>query len=127
MTTVTAKTLRDNLSQYLDRLQKGEEIMIIRHSEIIGTLKPATQGTIPNGATIAAMLERNIQSFSAIYHTIWTVSALIVYCCEASCNNNTQLFAKRLLINISINIFASINIRFIRHIYRLLLGGKVLL
>ena len=65
MTTVTAKTLRDNLSHYLDRLQKGEEIMIIRHSEIIGTLKPVTQGTIPNGATIAAMLERNIQSFSA--------------------------------------------------------------
>lgn len=65
MTTVTAKKLRDNLSQYLDRLQKGEEIMIIRHSEIIGTLKPATQGTIPNGATIAAMLERNMQSFSA--------------------------------------------------------------
>jgi antitoxin (DNA-binding transcriptional repressor) of toxin-antitoxin stability system len=39
MTTVTAKTLRSHLSQYLDRLEKGEEIVIIRHSEIIGSLK----------------------------------------------------------------------------------------
>ena len=65
MTTVTAKTLRDNLSQYLDRLENGEEITIIRHSEIIGTLKPATLATTSNGSAITAMLKRNKSFFVA--------------------------------------------------------------
>jgi len=59
MTTVTAKKLRDNLSNYLDRLQKGEEIIIIRHSEIIGVLKPTQVFHNNNGSTVSAMLERN--------------------------------------------------------------------
>jgi antitoxin (DNA-binding transcriptional repressor) of toxin-antitoxin stability system len=65
MTTVTAKTLRDNLSQYLDKLENGEEIIIIRHSEIIGTLKPATLASMPNGVAITVMLKRNKNFFSA--------------------------------------------------------------
>lgn len=65
MTTVTAKKLRDNLSHYLDKLEKGEEIVIIRHSEIIGSLKPNDQTAIVNGSAIAAMLERNKDFFKA--------------------------------------------------------------
>jgi antitoxin (DNA-binding transcriptional repressor) of toxin-antitoxin stability system len=65
MTTVTAKKLRDNLSQYLDKLEKGEEIVLIRHSEIIGSLKPADQISVVNGSAIAAMLKRNKDFFKA--------------------------------------------------------------
>jgi antitoxin (DNA-binding transcriptional repressor) of toxin-antitoxin stability system len=65
MITVTAKTLRDNLSQYLDRLEKGEEIVIIRRSEIIGSLKPNSLTATSNGPTVAAMLERNKNFFKA--------------------------------------------------------------
>jgi antitoxin (DNA-binding transcriptional repressor) of toxin-antitoxin stability system len=65
MTTVTAKIFRDNLSQYLDKLEKGEEIVIIRHSEIIGSLKPADQISVVNGSAIAAMLKRNKDFFKA--------------------------------------------------------------
>ena len=65
MTTVTAKTLRDNLSQYLDRVEKGEEIMIIRHSEIIGTLKPAHLTAPSNGIALNAMFERNKKFFQS--------------------------------------------------------------
>ena len=64
MISVTAKDLRDNLSEYLDRLQKGEEIVIIRHSEIVGTLKPAQSRISGNGAAVAAMLDRNRSSFT---------------------------------------------------------------
>lgn len=63
MTTTTAKKLRENLSEYLDRLQHGEEIVIIRHSEIIGVLKPAKGLRISNGTSVAAMLERNKEFF----------------------------------------------------------------
>jgi antitoxin (DNA-binding transcriptional repressor) of toxin-antitoxin stability system len=63
MTSVTAKKLRDNLSEYLDRLQKGEEILIIRHSEIIGSLKPAQDPASGNGTAVAAMLNRNREMF----------------------------------------------------------------
>lgn len=65
MTTVTAKTLRDNLSQYLDRLEKGEEIVIIRHSEIIGSLKPSNVAARSNGTAVKAMLKRNNTFFKA--------------------------------------------------------------
>ena len=68
MTTVTAKTLRDNLSKYLDRLEQGEEIFIIRHSEIIGTLKPTNTTVTSNGQAVAAMLERNKKFFNANTH-----------------------------------------------------------
>jgi antitoxin (DNA-binding transcriptional repressor) of toxin-antitoxin stability system len=63
MISVTAKNLRDNLSEYLDRLQKGEEIVIIRHSEIVGTLKPADNKIMGNGSAIGAMLQRNKATF----------------------------------------------------------------
>ncbi len=65
MTTTTAKKLRDNLSEYLDRLQRGEEIVIIRHSEIIGVLKPTQNLRINNGSTLAAMFNRNKDFFSS--------------------------------------------------------------
>ncbi|HUD06668.1 MAG TPA: type II toxin-antitoxin system Phd/YefM family antitoxin [Candidatus Saccharimonadales bacterium] len=65
MTTVTAKKLRDNLSEYLDRLEKGEEIIIIRHSEVVGSLKPVNLSGNSNGQAIAAMLERNTNFFKA--------------------------------------------------------------
>lgn len=64
MTTVTAKNLRDNLSHYLNRLQNGEEISIIRNSQIIGSLKPSNPSSVPNGAAIAAMLNRNRAFFN---------------------------------------------------------------
>ena len=64
MISVTAKKLRDNLSEYLDRLQKGDEITIIRHSEIIGVLKPAQTQTKGNGAIIASMLDDNRKYFT---------------------------------------------------------------
>lgn len=64
MISVTAKNLRDNLSEYLDRLQKGEEIIIIRHSEIVGTLKPFKNETTGNGVIVASMLDRNKALFS---------------------------------------------------------------
>jgi antitoxin (DNA-binding transcriptional repressor) of toxin-antitoxin stability system len=65
MTTTTAKKLRENLSEYLDRLQQGEEIFIIRHSEVIGVLKPAKELRTGNGSNMAAMLARNRQFFDA--------------------------------------------------------------
>lgn len=68
MLSVTAKNLRDNLSEYLDRLQKGEEIVIIRHSEIVGTLKPAKNEITGNGTVIASMLERNKALFGRNKH-----------------------------------------------------------
>lgn len=68
MITVTAKNLRDNLSEYLDRLQKGEEIVIIRHSKIVGTLKPAKNETTGNGTVIASMLDRNKALFARNKH-----------------------------------------------------------
>jgi antitoxin (DNA-binding transcriptional repressor) of toxin-antitoxin stability system len=64
MISVTAKNLRDNLSEYLDRLQNGEEIVIIRHSKIVGTLKPAKNETAGNGASVASMLDRNKALFT---------------------------------------------------------------
>jgi antitoxin (DNA-binding transcriptional repressor) of toxin-antitoxin stability system len=63
MTTTTAKKLRENLSEYLDRLQQGEEITIIRHSEVIGVLKPAQELQKTNGSNVAAMLRRNSKFF----------------------------------------------------------------
>ncbi len=63
MITVTAKNLRTNLSKYLDRLQNGEEVFIIRHSEVIGSLRPVQDSIKGNGATIAAMLNRNRKLF----------------------------------------------------------------
>ena len=68
MITVTAKKLRDNLSEYLDRLQNGEEIVIIRHSEIVGTLQPAKNMTLGNGANVATMFERNKALFAQNKH-----------------------------------------------------------
>ncbi len=68
MISVTAKNLRDNLSEYLDRLQKGEEIVIIRHSEIVGTLKPVKNETTGNGTAVASMLDRNKALFSHNKH-----------------------------------------------------------
>ncbi len=64
MITVTAKNLRTNLSEYLDRLQNGEEVFIIRHSEVVGSLRPVQNNIKGNGATIAAMLKRNRKSFT---------------------------------------------------------------
>lgn len=68
MISVTAKNLRDNLSEYLDRLQKGEEIVIIRHSEIVGTLKPPKNETKGDGASVASMLDRNKALFTRNKH-----------------------------------------------------------
>ena len=65
MTTVTAKKLRDNLSQYLDKLEGGEEVVIIRNSEIIGSLQPVSPGSAPNGQAVAAMLDRNNDYFKS--------------------------------------------------------------
>ena len=65
MITTTAKKLRENLSEYLDRLQQGEEIVIIRHSEIIGVLKPATEIRTSNGTSMAAMFDRNKKFFES--------------------------------------------------------------
>ena len=68
MTTVTAKSLRNNLSEYLDKLENGEEIVIIRHSTIIGSLKPVSDKSAPNGHAVSAMLERNKDSFKNHTH-----------------------------------------------------------
>jgi antitoxin (DNA-binding transcriptional repressor) of toxin-antitoxin stability system len=65
MITTTAKKLRENLSEYLDRLQQGEEIVIIRHSEIIGVLKPAKELRTSNGTSVAAMFDRNRKFFES--------------------------------------------------------------
>ena len=63
MTTTTAKKLRENLSEYLDKLQQGEEIYIIRHSEVIGVLKPAKEIRTTSGSNISAMFDRNRKFF----------------------------------------------------------------
>lgn len=65
MTTATAKKLRENLSEYLDRLQQGEEIVIIRHSEVIGVLKPAKELRTTSGSNIASMFDRNRKFFES--------------------------------------------------------------
>ncbi len=41
MITVNAKEFRSRLSYYLDELERGQEITIIRHSVVIGTVQPA--------------------------------------------------------------------------------------
>ena len=59
MTTVTAKQLRENLSEYLDLAQGGEEIAIIRHSKITARLVSQPSKTLNNnGAVIAKKLEK---------------------------------------------------------------------
>lgn len=68
MTTVTAKELRENLSQYLDRMAAGEEISIIRRSEIIGTLAPEKASSSYNGAVIAAKLEKLLPELKKSKH-----------------------------------------------------------
>jgi antitoxin (DNA-binding transcriptional repressor) of toxin-antitoxin stability system len=65
MTTATAKKLRENLSEYLDRLQRGEEIVIIRHSEVIGILKPAKELRTCSGSNVSAMFNRNRKFFKS--------------------------------------------------------------
>jgi len=60
MTTVTAKQLREHLSMYLDRMEAGEEIAVIRHSEIIGRLKPTAAKSAAdayNGALVGKRLD----------------------------------------------------------------------
>ena len=63
MITITAKKLLENISFYLDKLENGDEIIIIRHSKIIGSLKPAIHSFTANGSDIAAMLKRNKDFF----------------------------------------------------------------
>jgi antitoxin (DNA-binding transcriptional repressor) of toxin-antitoxin stability system len=65
LTTTTAKKLRENLSEYLDRLQHGEEIFIIRHSEVIGVLKPAKMLRTNSGSSVATMFNRNRKFFES--------------------------------------------------------------
>ena len=65
MTTATAKKLRENLSEYLDRLQRGEEIVIIRHSEVIGIIKPAKELRTTSGSSLSAMFGRNRKFFES--------------------------------------------------------------
>lgn len=65
MITTTAKKLRENLSEYLDRLQRGEEIVIIRHSEVIGVLKPAKELRTSSGSNVSAMFNRNRKFFKS--------------------------------------------------------------
>jgi antitoxin (DNA-binding transcriptional repressor) of toxin-antitoxin stability system len=80
MTTITAKKLRENLSEYLDKLQAGEEIIIIRHSEVIGSLKPTKTLPTPNGQAIGDMLKRNKEFFKANKELVpKTVSAKAMY------------------------------------------------
>lgn len=40
MVTVGARELRTNIKHYLDLVKQGEEVLIIRHSEVIGRLVP---------------------------------------------------------------------------------------
>lgn len=45
MITVTAKQLRENLSAYLDRMEAGEEVAVIRHSKIVAMMTPPSSGS----------------------------------------------------------------------------------
>lgn len=58
MTSVTAKELRQNLSEYLDRMEAGEEIAVIRRSKIIGKMKPNKGPEKGNGPAISAAIKR---------------------------------------------------------------------
>ncbi len=58
MKTVTAKELRENLSAYMDQVEAGEEIAVIRRSNIIGRFKPVKKTFVKNnGAGIVAATE----------------------------------------------------------------------
>jgi len=43
---VSSRDLRQNLKYYLDKLEEGEELTIIRHSVVVGRLVPAGQSTV---------------------------------------------------------------------------------
>lgn len=57
MNTVTAKELRQNLSHYLDQLEKGQEVSVIRHSRVIGRLTPVNNARLGSGTAILEGLE----------------------------------------------------------------------
>ncbi|HET7360663.1 MAG TPA: hypothetical protein VFI78_01890 [Salinimicrobium sp.] len=61
MTTVTAKELRKNLSAYLDRMEAGEEIAVIRHSRIVGSLKPQQDVKKNNGPEVAKAMRKFLE------------------------------------------------------------------
>lgn len=70
-TTITAKELREHLSEYLDRAQGGEEIAIIRRSKITARLVPLAQPQqgkgddyTSNGGAIAAGARKYYQYLS---------------------------------------------------------------
>lgn len=57
MPIITAKELRANLSEYLDRIEAGEEFEIFRRSHVVGRLQPSNEPAKGNGSEIVAAIK----------------------------------------------------------------------
>lgn len=68
MTTISAKELRLNLSEYLKRAMEGEEIEVIYRSKPAVKLQPAARQQAGNSAAVAAAIReysRKVKSVPA--------------------------------------------------------------
>lgn len=70
MITVSAKEFRHKLSYYLDQVERGEEISIIRNSRIIGYLRPADTQELPVAETIQSPSTHSTGQSSSVAHAL---------------------------------------------------------
>jgi prevent-host-death family protein len=54
MTTVGVRELRQNLSQYLDRVKEGTSLEVTEHGRVVARLTPAGEHVPPQYARLAA-------------------------------------------------------------------------
>lgn len=66
MTTISAKELRLNLSEYLKRAMDGEEIEVIYRSKPAVKLQPATRQQAGNSTAVAAAIREYSQKVKSV-------------------------------------------------------------
>jgi prevent-host-death family protein len=64
MTNVSARELRNNLSQYLRRLEKGERFTVTRRGKVLGTMEPVQKSQSEIDAALWKMVREGKASWS---------------------------------------------------------------
>jgi prevent-host-death family protein len=70
MTTISAKELRLNLSEYLKRAMEGEEIEVIYRSKPAVKLQPATRQRAGNSNAVAAAIRDYSRKVTSVPSTL---------------------------------------------------------